>query len=125
MTTRTLFRNATATCLLLVSAVALTGCKDDVERMIELEEAKAELYTKAGDDCDALAKAAEEFKSKHGAEHKELMKKLDEKYKGNKDEAKKVMEPYKDRADKSKKVIIGAVFKCANHDGFGKAIKND
>jgi hypothetical protein len=125
MTTLTIIRNAAASSLLLVSAVALTGCKNDIERMIELEEAKAELYTKAGDNCDDLAKAAEEFKGKHGAEHKELMKKLDEKYKDNKDEAKKAMEPFKDRADKSKKVIIGAVFKCANHDGFGKAIKND
>jgi gas vesicle protein len=124
-TSLALVRHTAAASLVLFSTISLTGCKNDIERLVELEETKAELYTKAGDNCDDLAKAAEEFKSKHGADHKELMKKLEEQYKDKKDDAKKAMEPYKDRADKAKKVIVGAVIKCANHDGFGKAIKND
>ncbi len=111
--------------LLAASTLALTGCKSDEERLIELEEEKATAYEKAGDNCDDIAKAAEEFKKKHGSEHKELMEKLKKKYEGKKDEADKAMEKYKERADKSKKIIIGTVFKCANHDGFGKAIKSD
>lgn len=100
------------------------GCKGDEERMIELEEEKAQGYEKAGDDCDKIAKSLEEFNAKHGAEHKELKKKLDAKY-TNKADAEKAMEKYKDRLEKNKKIIIGAVFKCHDNEAYSKAMKSN
>ncbi len=113
--------------VVLLSALSLVAvaCTGDVERMVELEEAKAAAYEKAGDDCDAIAKAATEFKEKHGAEHKELNEKLKAKYKDDKDAAEKVIEPFKDRMEKASKVITKTVIKCMDNEAYAKAIKSD
>jgi hypothetical protein len=117
--------NKIAVALALASMCTLAaGCSDgNVARMVELEEIKAAAYEKAGDDCNKIAQALEEFNGKYGAEHKELMKNLDAKYKGDKAAGEKAMEPYKDRIAKNKKVIIGAVFKCSDNEAYSKAMK--
>lgn len=107
----------------VLSSLLLLGCKNEVERMVELEEIKAAGYEKAGDDCNKIAAALEDFNKTHGKEHKELMAKLKEKY-PTKADGEKVMEKYKDRIDKNKKVIIGAVFKCADNEAYSKAMKS-
>lgn len=113
--------------VVLLSGLSLlaVACSNDVERMVELEEAKAEGYEKAGDDCDAAAKAATEFREKYGTEHKELGKKLKEKYDGDKEGAEKAIEPYKDRMEKASKVVTKTVIKCMDNEAYAKAIKSD
>ena len=84
----------------MLSSLLLLGCKNEVERMVELEEIKAAGYEKAGDDCNKIAAALEDFNKTHGKEHKEIMAKLKEKY-PTKADGEKVMEKYKDRIDKN------------------------
>jgi 5'-3' exonuclease len=112
-----------ALALVAASAVVVSGCKSEEEKLVSLLEEKAEVIDKAGSDCDKIASALEDFNKSKGKDLKELQKKMKEKYKDNKEKEKELKEKYKDRLDKANKIIIGTVFKCHDNKAYEKAIK--
>ena len=61
--------NSTLLLLLLVPLLGLSACSGEpIERYVELQELKAKAVAKAGDNCEAIDSALDDFQTEYGEE---------------------------------------------------------
>ncbi len=104
--------------------VLVVGCGNrDVKRFVKLDTLKAQAYTDGNGDCDKIAKNYSDWKSKYGAEYKELQTKLSGKYHG-KEEIEKAFGSNAEQMAKNKKIVVSSLLKCMDNDAYKKAIES-